>query len=428
MEIHTVKSGETLAQIADLYSVSTQSIITNNGLESQNKLVIGQSLIILIPKTIHTVKPGESLYQIALMYDTTILALLQNNPYLSSNPNLNAGQQITISYDDIKIGEITVNGYVYPFINREVLYRVLPYLTRLTIFGYGFTEDGELIRIDDQPLINLAYQFKVAPFMLLSSIGDDGNFSSERASLLFENLELQNKVIDQIIVVMKEKGYLGLDVDFEFIPPQDKEEFITFIENITTRLNAEGFSVNVDLAPKTSTDQPGLLYEAHNYAAIGAIANTVLLMTYEWGYTYGPPMAVAPIDQVIRVVDYALTQIPKEKILMGVPNYGYDWLLPYVKGVTAATIIGNQFAVETAARYNVEIQFDETAKSPFFNYQDRNGFEHVAWFEDVRSIQAKLDVVTDKGLLGIGYWNTMRPFAQNWAYLNARYVITKVIE
>ncbi len=422
-----MQRGETLTQIAAAYGVSVQSIITDNGLENQDNLVVGQSLIILFPEVIHTVSAGETLTQIASFYNTTVLALLQNNPYLSSDPILFVGQQITISYAETRIREIFVNGYVYPFINRNVLLRVLPFLTNLTIFGYGFTEDGELIPIDDQLLINLAYQYKVAPIMLLSSVDEGGNFSSERASFLFQNVELQNIIIDKIIAVMSEKGYLGLDIDFEFIPPEVGEAFIEFVRNVTTKLNAQGFTVNVDLAPKTSAEQAGLLYQAHDYAQLGAIANTVLLMTYEWGYTYGPPMAVAPVDQVRRVVNYAITEIPVSKIVMGVPNYGYDWLLPYVRGVTAATIVGNQYAVQMAAQNNVEIQFDPTAQSPFFYYQDMRGRSHVVWFEDVRSIQAKMEVVTENSLLGIGYWNTMRPFAQNWAFLNAKFTIRKVI-
>ena len=70
--------------------------------------------------------------------------------------------------------------------------------------------------------------------------------------------------------------------------------------------------------------------------AIGGIADSVLLMTYEWGYTYGPPMAVAPINHVRRVAEYGASVIDPEKIQMGIPNYGYDWPLPFVQGQTRA--------------------------------------------------------------------------------------------
>ena len=112
---------------------------------------------------------------------------------------------------------------------------------------------------------------------------------------------------------------------------------------------------------------------------------------------------------------------------MGIPNYGYDWVLPYQRGVTVATVLGNQFAVEVAARNRAEILYDETAQSPYFFYTSPDGNRHVVWFEDVRSIQAKYSVIYENTLLGSGYWNAMRPFAQNWSYLNARFNVRKVV-
>lgn len=427
MRIHVVQSGDTILGIARMYNVSPQKIIADNGMENQNTLVVGQALLILLPDVVHTVRPGETLTRIAAQYNTSVLALYQNNPYLATAPTLFPGNQITVSYQGERLGEVTVNGYAYPHINRNVLLRTLPFLTMLTIFGYGFTQEGDLIETDDGPLIELARQFQAAPIMLLSSITEEGTFSTERASLLFNDAGIQNKVIDHIVAKMHEKGYLGLDVDFEYIQAEDADAFIAFLQNITGRLNAEGFTVNVDLAPKISSTQSGLLYEAHDYERVGAVADTVLLMTYEWGYSHGPPMAVAPINQVRRVVEYAVTVIPEKKILLGIPNYGYVWRLPYERGTTVATSLGNQYAVRLAAENRAEILFDQTAQSPYFYYTDQNGSRNVVWFEDVRSIQAKWELITQHGLLGAGYWNIMRPFAQNWNFINAMFDIRKMI-
>ncbi len=144
---------------------------------------------------------------------------------------------------------------------------------------------------------------------------------------------------------------------------------------------------------------------------------------YEWGYTYGPPMAVAPLPNVRRVVEYALSEIPAGKLWLGVPNYGYDWPLPFVQGESKATSISNQYAVQLALRYNVPIQYDQTAQSPWFRYTDEQGREHEVWFEDARSIQAKLALIPEYGLYGAGYWNLMRPFPQNWVVLADEYSI-----
>jgi spore germination protein len=169
-----------------------------------------------------------------------------------------------------------------------------------------------------------------------------------------------------------------------------------------------------------------LLYEGKDYRAIGEAADSVLLMTYEWGYTYGPPMAVAPINQVRRVVEYAVTEIASEKIDLGIPNYGYDWPLPFERGVTKAATIGNIQAVQIAIRREVPVQFNELSQSPFFTYyDDETGVEHEVWFEDVRSLQAKFDLIKEFNLRGCGYWQIMQWFRANWLLLAENFYVEK---
>ena len=425
MFIHIVRQGDTVWQLARQYGVSAGRIISDNGIQNPQHLPVGQALIILIPETVYTVRPGDTLGTIAAQFSVPEIELLQNNPNLIFSPYLTAGQSIVIHFQEPKRRSVSLNGYAYPYIHRNELRRTLPYLTYLTIFGYGFTEEGNLIPIDDQWMINMAYEYRAAPVMLLSSLTEEGNFSGQRASILFQDIPLQDRVFDQIVAVMREKGYLGLDIDFEYVEAKDAGNYQNFLRRAIERMHQEGFFVNVDLAPKISATQEGLLYESHDYAAIGALADMVLLMTYEWGYTYGPPMAVAPLNQVRRVISYGASAIPSEKIMMGIPNYGYDWILPFERGITRATAIGNEYAVNIAQRNNVPIEFDETAYSPTFSY--RNQYEHVVWFEDVRSISGKFDLLEEFALKGGGYWNIMRSFAQNWAFVSARYYIEKIV-
>ena len=186
----------------------------------------------------------------------------------------------------------------------------------------------------------------------------------------------------------------------------------------------EGYFVLTALAPKTSAEQRGLLYEAHNYAALGEAGSYVLLMTYEWGYGGGPAMAVAPINKVGEVVRFAVGEIPPHKINLGVPMYGYDWPLPYVKGESRTTSIGCREAEELAIRVGVPISFDGTAQSPFFLYTE-DGVEHEVWFEDARSFLAKFRLAEDYSLNGLGYWSIMRFYQPNWSVLNALYQIDR---
>ncbi len=427
MIIHVVQAGDTLSFIAGQYGVTSERIIIENELPNPDNLVIGQSLGIRVPEVVHTVVEGDTLFRVAEQYDVTPNRILQNNPWIAVDEFLTAGEELVITYEGDTVEDtIVVNGYAYPFIEREVLRRTLPFLTYLSIFTYGFTPEGELVTIDDEELIALANEFGVGPIMMLAPMNAEQTFDSAIAHAMFINPAGQTNLINNIVANMKAKGYVGLDIDFEFVLPEDKQNFLNFITAVNERLDAEGFITMVALAPKTSGEMAGLLYEAHDYPTIGAVADKVLLMTYEWGYTYGPPMATAPLNNVRRVLEYGVSVIDPGKILMGIPNYAYDWPLPFVRGETAAESLGNQQAIERAAQYGVTIQFDELAQAPFYYYTNAEGVEHVVWFDDVRSMNAKLSLIPELGLNGAGVWQIMRFFPGLWLVVASRFAVTKI--
>jgi spore germination protein len=215
-----------------------------------------------------------------------------------------------------------------------------------------------------------------------------------------------------------------LNIDFEYVYPEDRENYNQFLRKVVERLHPEGYSVSTAIAPKIKADQAGLLYEAHDYSAHGEIVDFVVIMTYEWGWAGGSPWAIAPINEVRRVLDYAVTAIPREKIVMGVPLYGRDWKIPWVKGTYAKTV-SPRGAVNLAAKYDVAIQYNEAYQSPFFRYTDESGQQHEVWFEDARSMQAKYNTVKEYNLRGLSYWVLGPSFPQNWPLLAANFTIKK---
>lgn len=365
---------------------------------------------------IYVVQPGDSIDRIAGLYGTTIAELSYANqipyPY-----RLALGQAllIPVGQGDVDRRVVTANGYAYPFISPWVLEQTLPYLTNLLVFSYGFTTEGQLIppNVADQWMIEEAQGFSVPSILVLTPLGADGRFNNNLIHEVVTSETARETLISNLLQAMEDKGFGGVDVDFEYILAEDRDLFTSFVAELRQRMNAAGYVVSVALAPKTSADQPGLLYEGKDYAGLGAAADEVLLMAYEWGYTYGPAMAVAPLNKVRQVIEYALTEIPSEKINLGIPNYGYDWTLPYVRGESRAVTIGHVEAVQIAIENDVPIQFDETAQSPYFRYS-REGKEHEVWFEDVRSLQAKFNLLNEYNLKGIGVWQIMRLFRAMW--------------
>ncbi len=426
MLIHIVKSGETYSQIAALYNIPLLNLLADNGLTFESRAVVGQALVISEAEITHIAEPGETLSSIAARYGVSLKTLYRNNYFLGGAPDISAGQTLNITLSGAKIRSIQTNGYAYPFISLELLREQLPFMTYQTPFTYGISSNGDLVDLEgDVPMINLADALSVRSLMHLSTLTEYGTFSSDRATLIFGSEVLRSALADEIIENIRNKGYSGLDVDFEFIYPSEKNDYVEFLEYLRGRISPLGYPLFSALAPKTSDDQPGTLYEGHDYAAIGAAVDKVLLMTYEWGYTYSEPMAVAPIGSVERVIQYAVTRIPPGKIFMGIPTYGYDWPLPYVKGVTKAVSLSPVRAVQIAERYGAVINYDETAQTPWFEYRDENGTLHEVWFEDARSIAAKYDLADRYNLFGFGYWSLDRKFPQNLVILNSKYEITQ---
>ncbi len=323
--------------------------------------------------------------------------------------------------------EIIVNGYVYPSVNLDLLREISPNLTAVNLFSYGITESGDLLPLNDDDVVAVLKENNVAPVMVLTSLTEAGTFRTDFLEVILDDEALQDKLIDEILQELRNKDLHGIDFDFEYVPASYSDKYAAFIARTRDRLKPEGYWVSAAVAPKISADQKGLLYEGHDYGAIGRAADLILAMTYEWGYTYGPPMAVSPLNKVREVLDYAITEIPPEKILMGIPNYGYDWTLPFVQGESKARILSNVDAPELARQTGAQIQFDPVAQAPYFNYTDEQGLEHEVWFEDARSIQAKLNLIEEYGLAGVGYWNLVWPFPENWEVMENTYDVMKVI-
>lgn len=308
------------------------------------------------------------------------------------------------------MADYIVNGYAYPSISEETLNWWLPRLSWVASFSYGFTEDGELINLEDANIVIPANQVGVRPMMVLTPLDAQGNFNDNIAIRIFENSNARENLINNIEANMRNKNMGGIDFDFEYLAAEYADDYVRLVADTSQRLRPLGCLTTVALAPKVSTDQPGLLYQGHDYAGMGKAADYCLLMTYEWGYTYGPPLPVSPINSVRRVLDYGISQIPAEKILMGMSNYGYDWKLPFVQGESKAEKLTNYQALARAEYYGVNVEYDEEAQAPFFTYTASDGSEHIVWFENEQSWRARLALVSEYGLAGISIWNIMHIF------------------
>lgn len=414
--------------IAQAYGTTVQSLVEANQIPEPDRLVVGQALVVPLQGQYYVVQPGDSFWSIGQRFQVNYLTLAQTNG-LNPDALLMIGTYLYIPEPSKRSAEIL--AYVEPRgdeISELLLDQVReanPYLTYLAVFSYEARRDGSLKAPTINPLPEIAEESNTSIAMVITNL-EDYQFSTELASDIFQSVAVQNLLLDNIIAEAKRIGNISdIHFDFERIAGDEREAYNNFLRRAVERLHAEGYTVSTALAPKTRADQPGEWFMGHDYKAHGEIVDFVMLMTYEWGYSAGPPMAVSPLPQVEQVVQYALTEIPASKILLGQNLYGYDWTLPFVQGGDYAEAISPQRAIEVAKRYNAAIQFDYTAQAPYFNYYDEQGRSHIVWFEDARSIQAKFDLVKRLNLRGVGYWKLGLPFPQNWQLIGANFNVVK---
>lgn len=467
MRIHVVESGDTLWRLARMYDTTVTQIALANQITSENILAVGQSLVIPTPNIDYVVEPGDNLVRITERFGVTVQELIETNnitdpnliyvgrmlhiPYfyyqvrpgdtvylianrygssvakinelnrLPNNAVIYPGQQLKIPTNSKE--EIEVNAYTTTFNEqgRNEILALGSFFTYLTPFSYQVREDGSITPLNDQLVLEAARITNTVPLLVITNF--QKGFNSDLAAAILRNPDVQDTLINNIIREMEAKGYQGLNIDFEYVYPQDRENYNAFLRKVVDRLHPN-YSVSTALAPKESREQRGTLYEAHDYQAHGEIVDFVVLMTYEWGWAGGSPLAIAPINKVRDVLDYAVTEIPPEKMLMGVPLYGRDWNIPWEEGTIARTL-SPQEAVQLATRYGAQIQYHGTYQSPFFRYTDEQGQAHEVWFEDARSVQVKYDTVKDYRLRGVSYWVLGNPFPQNWAVLSSAFNIKK---
>lgn len=427
MQIHVVQTGQTLYGIADAYGVNMDTITEANQLSAPGRLVIGQTLVIPIVGQYYWVQQGDSFYSIAKRFGLKASELAEVNG-LTLNQPLQAGFRLYIP--PVPRRQAEVNAYIEPRGGavsqalQNAAAEAAPELTYLAPFSFRIKRDGSLQAPPLDNLASIAAQNRVTLMLVVTNL-EDAQFSSELGRIILNDVAVQDRLLENIVTEAKRLNFRDIHFDLEFLRPEDREAYNAFLRKAADIIHKEGFLLSTALAPKTSASQTGAWYTAHDYKVHGQVADFVIIMTYEWGYSGGPPMAVSPIGPVRQVLTYASSEIPPAKIMMGQNLYGYDWTLPYVAGGEYAKALSPQAAIDLARNRNAAIQYDYKAQAPHFDYTDDAGRQHKVWFEDARSIQAKFDLIKELDLRGISYWKLGLPFPQNWLLIEDNFNVVK---
>ncbi|MRX70770.1 LysM peptidoglycan-binding domain-containing protein [Bacillus lacus] len=421
MFIHVVQKGDTLWQLSSMYGADVSEIAALNGLTS-DRLVPGLSLIFpaaSLPIRLHKVSSGDTLWQLSMLYQTSVESITAANPGVEPFQLL-IGSVLRIPSPIKRLTRLL--GFTFPY-NQEMVINVLEnlgrYLTYLAVVGYSFTEEG--YAYEESPvtgIIERSRQLNVIPLLMIRNIGRDGDFSAELAGSVLRDPVYRRNLVRSISNLMVSRGYGGVSIDFEFIPPPQREAFSEFLRELKAEIGNSILHVNVHA--KTEDIPTNRIIGAYDYKAIAEASDIVAVMTIDYGYPTGPPNPVSPYNWMEEVIQYSLTEIPAGKLQIALPLYGYDWELPSYSTTARSSLDSQNLAIANWS----PIFYVPAARTPGYGYIN-NGMRHLVWFDDGRSYQEKYGLIDLYKLHGATVWQLSLQAPQHWIIVDRNLTIIK---
>lgn len=282
------------------------------------------------------------------------------------------------------------------------------FLDSIAIFSHPVSEEGRVMGATSDRAMKIAKSADIGTLALVHNIVG-GRFDNKRAHALLQTYNSRAKAISDILEILESQGYDGVNIDLENVDPKDRDNLTAFMNELRARLKPRGFLVTMSVPAKTQDHAGQPWVGAFDYYALGKACDYVMIMTYDEHSLVSGAGPVASFPWVDRVIKYAITQIPRQKVLMGVPAYGYDWNLSTKRAVALSyTQVMNR-----ANRLGIDPSWDSNARTPFFKYVE-NGAHHEVWFESPDSLAQKLALVEKYDIGGIAIWKLGYEDSRYW--------------
>lgn len=396
--LYEVKYGDSLSKISKQYKINKDELAKLNGLAKNIGLVPGQAM--LIPGSTYIVQPGESVWEIAKRHAISEHTLMSQNGLKSRV--IVPGQKLNIPLPT-KV-DVWTGTYFVPKDKNANTWMINNYKSTLSgIFVFEYKPDiqGNLIEVQENEAHKIAWKKNLTPYATLSNLSEKG-FDPELIHTLMGTDWLRQKFINNIYSLLDSHDYKGVVIDFEQVIPKDRSLLNQFIKELADKLHPAGMEVMMAVPPKKGDQEPS--YSAgYDYQTLGKYLDRLFLMTYDWHWPGGPSGPIAPIEKVKATLDYAVSVIDRKKLMLGIPQYAYDWTIKEKK--QSGKAYSTQHAIDLYTGYQSAVHYDEKAAAPRFRYVDNKGILHEVWFEDPRSLLAKFRLVGQYGLGGMGCWH-----------------------
>ena len=288
--------------------------------------------------------------------------------------------------------------------SKDNFYRYHDKFTWVSPTWYVFGENLKLIeKVYDEEFVSNCRKWCVKILPLIAN----KDFSRGIVHKILSDPEVREKAVNQIVEMVLSRGYDGVNIDFENIPPEDRENLTLFMKLLHEKLHPLGKLVTIDVPAKTQPTYSGWS-GAYDYKALANYSDLVIIMIYDYHWAGGSPGPISPLDWFNDVLDYALQTIPREKIVAGIPFYGYDW--PEGgrgRGVTYA------MAIRIANESKAYVHFDSEKGEAYFTYYKDN-IKHYVWFQIAKSTELRVKAALSKGIDKVAAWRIGQEDPLTW--------------
>lgn len=226
----------------------------------------------------------------------------------------------------------------------------------------------------------------------------DGEWDFEIVPRIIADPDVRAAHVGNLVALVEDRDFDGIVIDYELLGADDRDNFSAFVTELGAELHARDRRLAVALHAQASDEGSGGHNRAQDYRSIGQAVDEVHLMTYDLHYDESDPGPVAPLPWVTDVLDYAVERVPPDKLLLGIGLFGYDWGDDARADGVQLPQVAERMALNTG-----EHGWDEEARSPWFRYEAGDE-QRIVWYEDARSVEAKLDLVARYQLGGAFLW------------------------
>lgn len=273
--------------------------------------------------------------------------------------------------------------------------------------SFSVDEEGSVEGAVPADILETARRAKVPVMPLVVNPG----FDRDAASALLRSLRAQQRAVTNLARLAQRYDFVGWQLDLEYIDPADKAYYTRFVQRVAARLHSEGRLLSIAVVPRFSDVYPdvdprrefhgGEWGAPYDFRALGRLVDFMTLMTYDHHSSATPPGPVAGYEWVKAALEYATERVPRQKILLGIPFYGREWVQSGEE--TSAHSLSFDDAQDRMEQFSVAGLWDERWRTPWFQYSDADGL-HTGWYENSRSLEAKLALMQEFHLRGFAAW------------------------